>query len=154
MHLIDGRSELHGAWMGPCDVRMRTSTQSYVLWTSKRELESPASLMRSWLGPVVGALKVPLGCGKLSRGVNPVLQERPGFVERVHAHRRSHQGSEFRTHRKGNLPGVVAWVQVNAFFPDYSSVLVRYALLRSLEALSILGLLSGGRDGDVAPARR
>ena len=75
-HPIDGSSELHGAWIGPFEVRMRTSTQSYVLWTAKRELESPASLMKRWLGPVYGAVEVPLGYEKLSRGVSPMLQER------------------------------------------------------------------------------
>ena len=75
-------------------------------------------------------------------------------MDRVDAHRRSPQGWEFRTHRKGNLPGDVAWVPVNEFFYEHSSVLLRYALEHGLEALPILGLLSGGRDGDVGPARR
>ena len=36
-HPIDGSSELHGAWIRPFEVRMRTSTWSYVIWTAKRE---------------------------------------------------------------------------------------------------------------------
>ena len=135
---------------------MRTSTPSYVLWTAKRELESPASLMKRWLGPVYRALKVPLGYENInmSRGVNPVLQERPGFVNGVDAHRRSPQGWEVRTHRKGNPAGYAAGVPLNEFSYDYSSVLVRCALEHGLGSLPILGLLRGGRDGDVCPTRR
>ena len=75
-------------------------------------------------------------------------------MDRVDAHRGISHRWEFRTHRKGNLAGDVGWVPVNEFFYDYSSVLVRYAIEHGLESLPIIGLLSGGRDGDVGPVRR
>ena len=50
---------------------------------------------------------------------------RQGFLDTVDAHRRSPESWVFRTHRKGKLAGDVAWVPVNEFFSEYSSVLVR-----------------------------
>ena len=62
-------------------VIMMTITQSYVLGLPKRELESPAPLMKQWLGHVYGAPKVLLGYDHPpSKGANPVLQEGQGFV--------------------------------------------------------------------------
>ena len=88
----DGTSDFHGAWIGRFEVRMRTSTQDYVSWAAKRELEIPASVMKRWFGPVYGALEVPLRYEKLPRGVDPVFQDRIGLVDRVDAHLRSPQG--------------------------------------------------------------
>jgi len=146
-HPVDRSSELHASWVGPYVVRVRTSVQSYVLWTSKRELEAPVSLMKRWLGPVYGAALVPLGYEKLSKGPSFVLPGFLGVVDRIEAHRDGPQGVEFCTHRRGTLE--TSWEPVGQFFYEFSSVLVRYANEHGLGTIPVIALLGGDVDRDL-----